>query len=136
MTDFSIADDLNLHDSEVERCLKILAQLQVKYAQRPASFENLVSLSNEAMDLFDKAGFIATVSVLENGLPKLPPTITIQGRVTAKEFDPERQQWEVKKEVARDQQVKEFLAKGGTKDESVKTPEAVIDAPEVQQEES
>lgn len=135
MTDFSIADDLNLHDSEVEACLKILAQLQVKYAKRPATFENLVSLSNEAMDKFEKAGFIATISVFEQGMPKLPPEITIQSRVSAKEFDPERQQWEVKKEVASDQQVKDFLKKGGTKDQTASTPEAIIDAPEVQTEE-
>lgn len=132
MTEFAIADELNLHDSEVERCLKILAQLQVKYAQRPATFENLVSLSNEAMDKFERAGFVATVSVFENGMPKLPPQITIQGRVTPKEFDPERQQWEVKKEVASDQQVKDFLRKGGTTEQAVEAPEAVIDDPEVQ----
>jgi len=111
----TIPDELNLYDTEVQTLLGILARLQVKYSDRRATFENLNAMQEEAMELFERKGFIATVSVFDDDMhPMMPPSITIHGRVDSKEFDPDRQQWEVKKEVTSDATVKEFLKKGGT----------------------
>lgn len=129
-------DSLDLYDSEVQTLLEILGKLQVKYGDRRATHENLNSMASEAMDQCEKAGFLVTVSVIgDNGQPKLPPEITVHGRVDAElfaGFDPERQQWEVKKEVANDAQVKELLTKGGTKKQKVDI-EHTVDAPEKQE---
>ena len=116
MAQLSIGDDLDLYDSELQKSLELLGMLQVKYAYRPATFENLQSLANEAMDGFEKIGLIATVSVWdEDGKPKLPPEITLHGRAEEKEFDPERQQYESKRtEDVVEAAVQDFLKKGGT----------------------
>ena len=132
MSEITVADELNLYDDEVQKLLQIVARLQAKYSTRRASFENLNALSSEAMDLFEGAGFIATVSVLDEGMnPILPPSITIHGRVDPKDFDPDRQQWEVKKGVAQDERVEEFLKKGGTSSQRTEV-QATVEAPEKQ----
>jgi len=132
MTEVTIPDDLNLYDAEIQNILAILARLQMKYAERRATFENLNSLNSEAADTFEKAGFIVTVSVFDDDMrPVLPPSITIHGRVDPKEFDPDRQQWEVKKDVAQEVEVKDFLKKGGTEDQSTKI-KSTVDLPEQQ----
>jgi hypothetical protein len=112
----NIGGELDLYDAEVQEILQILGRLQVKYGRRRATHENLVSLGNEAMEAFERLGFIATVSVWDSETlkPILPPEITIHGRVNPREFDPDRQEWEVKKQVAQDSTVKEFLKRGGT----------------------
>ena len=136
MSDFTIADDLNLYDSEVQKCFEILTKLTYKYARRPATFENLNSLSSEAMDQFERIGLIATVGIYDEiGKPKLPPEITIHGRVTPKEFDPDKQQYEVKKEVAVEEAVSKFLKQGGTTDERAAAIDAEITDVEKQVEE-
>lgn len=111
--------------------LEILGKLQVKYGERRATFETLNSLADEAMDMAEKAGFIVTVSVFDDKMqPKLPPEITVHGRVDPSlfSFDPDREQWEAKKEIADDKSVKEFLAKGGTKEQAVEI-QAEVEAP-------
>jgi hypothetical protein len=115
-------DSLDLYDSEVQKLLEILGRLQVRYGSRRATHENLNSMANEAMDLAEKAGFLVTVSVFgDDGQPKLPPEITVHGRVDPElfNFDPDREKWETKKEVANEAKVKKFLARGGTKKQSV-----------------
>lgn len=127
--------DLDLYDSEVQKLLQILGRLQVKYGTRPATFENLNSMQNEAMDMCEKAGFIVTVSIFDDNMhPKMPPEITVHGRVDPHLFDPEREQYEAKKEVADDATTKEFLKRGGTKKQSVDI-EPIIEPTEHQSEE-
>ena len=129
-------ESLDLYDSEVQQLLEILGKLQIKYGERRATHENLNSMAKEAMDLCEKAGFIVTVSVFgDNGQPKLPPEITVHGRVDPAlfSFDPDREQWETKKGVADDAKVKKFLAKGGTTDQAVEI-KAEIEKPEKQAE--
>ena len=129
-------ESLDLYDSEVQQLLEILGKLQIKYGERRATHENLNSMANEAMDLCEKAGFIVTVSVFgDNGQPKLPPEITVHGRVDPAlfSFDPDREQWETKKGVADDAKVKKFLAQGGTTDQAVEI-KAEIEKPEKQAE--
>jgi hypothetical protein len=115
--------DLDLYDSEVNELLQMLGKLQVKYGTRRATFENLNAMADEAMNMAEKAGFIITVSVIDETTmqPKLPPEITVHGRVDPElfNFDPEREQWEAKKGIADDTMVKQFLAKGGTKGQAV-----------------
>lgn len=132
MSDITVDGNLDLYDSEVQSLLGILAKLQVKYQYRKASFENLNSLQSEAMDSMERAGFIATVSVFDDNMqPSLPPAITIHGRVDPHIFDPERQEWEAKKEIADDEQVKEFTKKGGTTDQHTEI-KATVDPVEKQ----
>lgn len=133
MTDDGLGD---LYDSEVQTMLEILGKLQVKYGDRRATYANLNSMADEAMGLAEKAGFLVTVSVFdENMQPKMPPEITVHGRVDAElfNFDPEREQWEAKKGVADDKAVKQFLSKGGTKAQKVDV-NAEVTAPERQAE--
>lgn len=121
--------ELDLYDSEVQTLLQILGKLQVRYGDRKATYENLNSMANEAMEMCEKAGFLVTVSVFgDNGQPKLPPEITVHGRVDPKLFDPERQQWEAQKEIIDESKVKDFLAKGGTQDQSVGVESEVTEA--------
>src|SRR3990172_10394471 len=132
-----MSDELDLYDSEVQQLLEILGRLQVKYGERRATHENLNSMANEAMDMAEKAGFLVTVSVFgDNGQPKLPPEITVHGRVDPSlfSFDPDREQFEAKRGVVDDVKVKEFLAKGGNKKQSVDI-QAEVEAPEKQVEE-
>lgn len=117
-----MSDDLDLYDSEVQELLQMLGKLQVKYGTRRATFENLNAMADEAMGMAEKSGFIVTVSVFDDNMqPKLPPEITVHGRVDPElfSFDPDREQWETKKQVADDKRVKQFLAKGGTKKQTI-----------------
>ena len=130
-------ESLDLYDSEVDTLLQILGRLQVKYGTKAASYDNLNSMASEAMDMCEKAGFLVTVSVFDDNMrPKMPPEITVHSRVDPElfaGFDPERQQWETKKQIADDTKVKDFLAKGGTKKTSVDI-EHTVEAPERQSE--
>jgi len=128
--------DLDLYDSEVNELLQMLGKLQVKYGPRRATFENLNAMADEAMGMAEKAGFIVTVSVFDDNMqPKLPPEITVHGRVDPElfSFDPDREQWETKKQVADDKRVKQFLAKGGTKGQAVDI-QSEVGPPEKQEE--
>lgn len=122
MTEISIGDELDLYDQEVDNILKIAAQLSAKYSLRRGTYDNLVSLQSEAMDLYDQAGFIVVVSILGDS-----PEIEVLGRTEQKDFDPERQQWEVKKEVALDETVQRFLRSGGTTDQHTEVQAEVTD---------
>lgn len=128
-----MSDELDLYDSEVQEILQILGKLQMKYGERRATFENLNAMADEAMELAEKAGFLVTVSVIDDETlqPKLPPEITVHGRVDFTGFDPEREQWETKKGIADDGRVREFLAKGGTDVQKVDI-DTTVEAPEKQ----
>lgn len=129
--------ELDLYDSEVQELLQILGRLQVKYGTRRATYENLNSMASEAMEACERAGFIVTVSVFDDNMhPKMPPEITVHGRVDPSLFnyDPDREQWETKKQIADDSTVKEFLAKGGTNAQKADIAEAVVEDPEKQAE--
>lgn len=127
-------EELDLYDSEVQQLLQMLGKLQVKYGTRRATFENLNAMADEAMDLAEREGFIVTVSVFDDNMqPKLPPEITVHGRVDPSlfSFDPDREQFETQKGNGDDAKVKEFLARGGTKEQAVEI-NAEIEAPEKQ----
>ena len=104
----------NLTDSEAEGAMRILAYIQDKYMGRPATFENLKSLSNEAIDRFEKLGLIVAVNIYDGmGKPKMPPDIVIEGRTS--EFDPDKQGWEVKHAVANEERISPLLSGGEIK---------------------
>lgn len=129
-----MSEELDLYDSEVQELLQILGKLQIKYGTRRATFENLNAMQNEAMDLCEKAGFIVTISIFDDNMhPKMPPEITVHGRTDPHDFDPDRQQWEVKKEVGQEDSIKKLVSQGGTKAQKVDI-NATIDAPEKQEE--
>jgi hypothetical protein len=127
MPEISIGDDLDLYDAEVQEILQIAAKLSAKYSLRQATYENMRSLQEEAIDLYEQAGWLVVVSLLG-----AEPEIEVLGRVEHRDFDPDRQQWEVKKGVAEDERVKEFLRSGGTTSQKVEVP-AEVDSPEKQE---
>lgn len=90
-------EDIELLDSEIMGCVRILQHLTDKYSQRPAHYSTLVSMKNEAEYLFEKIN----LRVLVDWTPIMvqqPPMISIVGRVN--EFDPHQKAWEVKQGVA------------------------------------
>lgn len=88
---------IDLHDSEIKESLKLLQELNQKYAYKSGAFHNLVSLQNEATERFREIGLEVTVDIFQDA-----PQITIWGRVEGAEFDPDRQRHEVQQGVADD----------------------------------
>jgi hypothetical protein len=97
-------EQLELMESEIMGCTRILQHLQTKYGQRPARYENLISLKEEADELFGVIGLQVVVDWVLPGLHinQQPPTITVVGRLEGFEFNPEQARYEVGKGVADD----------------------------------
>jgi len=94
---------VNLLDSEVMAAAQIQAHIVAKYAHRPGTYENLQSMTNEVVEMFEKIGLRVKVDYLGAALavPPKPPEVEILGRIEGN-FDHERKQWEVRKGVADD----------------------------------
>lgn len=95
-------EPIELMESEIMGCKKIMEKLYTKYMYRKASYDNLLSMKQEADDEFAKIGLQVVVDWV---LPSIstkptPPTITIVGRTNGKEFNPEQARWEVGHGVA------------------------------------
>jgi len=95
-------EPLELMESEIMGAAKILKDLQDKYSHRKGSYENLISLKQEADDKFEKIGLQVVVDWVLPGLmtEPQPPTITIVGRLSGHEFNPEQARYEIGKGVA------------------------------------
>jgi hypothetical protein len=93
---------LELQEGELASATKIMQELYAKYYHKKASFDNLLSLKNEAEERF------ATINlqvVVDWVMPSIsvkptPPQITIVNRL--KPFDPEQNRYEVGKGLADD----------------------------------
>jgi len=97
-------EPLELMESEIMGAWKVLQELQNKYGYRKASHENLVSLKGEADELFGKIGLQVVVDWVLPGLhqQQQPPTITVVGRLSGHEYNPEQNRYEIGKGVADD----------------------------------
>jgi len=95
-------EQIELMESEIMACAKILEILQTKYSQRPAYHHNLISLKEEADELFGVVGLQVVVDWVLPGLHvnQQPPTITIVGRLEGFSFNPEQARYETGKGVA------------------------------------
>lgn len=95
---------IELMESELMGVWKLLQELQEKYGNRKGSFENLISLKNEADEKFHALGFQVVVDWVMPGLHQTPtpPTITIVGRTNGSEFNNEQNRYETGKGVADD----------------------------------
>ena len=95
-------EPLELMESEIMGAWKVLEQLQNKYGYRKASHENLVSLKGEADELFEKIGLQVVVDCVLPGImqQQQPPTITIVGRLSGNDYNPEQNRYEIGKGVA------------------------------------
>jgi len=96
--------EIELYESELMACWKLLRELQDKYGYKKASFENLLSLKSEADDKFEKIGLQVVVDWVLPGLNETPtpPTITIVGRIGEPEFNPEQARYEIGEGIADD----------------------------------
>lgn len=95
-------EQIELMESEIMACAKILQILQDKYGSRPARYHNLISLKEEADELFAVVGLQVVVDWVLPGLhlQQQPPTITIVGRLEGFSFNPEQARYETGKGVA------------------------------------
>lgn len=93
-----VVEPLELHDSEVQAAGIILQELHLKYASRPATHANLMSLAGEAEERFRKIGLEVQVDWIHSGLTGEPPIITVVERLTP--FEVERQYHDVQSGVA------------------------------------
>jgi hypothetical protein len=95
-------EPIELMESEIMGCKKVMEELYAKYSYRKASYENLLSMKQEADEKFGKIGLQVVVDWV---LPSIsqkptPPTITIVGRTNGKEYNPEQARWEIGHGVA------------------------------------
>lgn len=93
-----VVEPLELHDSEVQASGLILQELHSKYATRPATHANLLSLAGEAEDRFRAIGLEIQVDWIHSGLTGEPPIITVIERLTP--FESGRQYHDVQSGVA------------------------------------
>jgi hypothetical protein len=96
--DDDVVEPLELHDSEIQAAGVILQDLHFKYASRPATHTNLMSMGQEAEERFRKIGLEVQVDWISAGLTGEPPTITVIERLTP--FEVGRQYHDVQKGVA------------------------------------
>ena len=97
-------EQIELMESEIMGAMKVLAELQAKYAYRKASHENLSSLKSEADEKFGALGLQVVVDWVLPGLmaKPQPPTITIVGRLEGHEYNPEQARYEIGEGIADD----------------------------------
>ena len=102
MTQGSKEEIFELYESEMMNALGLLAELQWKYKDKPATYANLRSLQDEATEKFAKLGLVVQVDWIISRLTnrRQPPQITIVDRLN--EFNPEQNRFEVGRGVADD----------------------------------
>jgi hypothetical protein len=99
-----------LLDSEAQQVMRVMYQIQAKYARRPNTVDQLEALRDETLTRLMDIGIIATVDPTPCFYGE-PPVVEIVGKVPTDNlhkygFDHEQKQYEVQKAVGRGE---EFL---------------------------
>ena len=91
------ADDdlIEPYDSEIPKIERVLAELSRKVGTR----QDHQAFRREAEERFAEIGFVVSVLLVPGEDAVLYPKISITGRITKTEFDPEKMAWEVQHDV-------------------------------------